>query len=44
VIRGIAFETDCVIKLREKVKTLAQEILDLAGIVPHAMSGNPKHE
>jgi iron only hydrogenase large subunit-like protein len=44
VIRGIAFETDCVIKLREKVKTLAQEILDLAKIVPHAMSGNPKHE
>jgi iron only hydrogenase large subunit-like protein len=44
VIRGIAFETDCVIKLREKVKILAQEILDLAGIVPHAMSGNPKHE
>lgn len=44
VIRGIAFETDCVIKLREKVKILAQEILDLAGIVPHAMSGNIKHE
>jgi iron only hydrogenase large subunit-like protein len=42
VIRGIAFETDCVIKLREKVKTLAQEILDLAGIVPPAMSDNPK--
>jgi hypothetical protein len=44
VIRGIAFETDCVIKLREKVKILAQEILDLAGIVPHAMSGTIKHE
>jgi iron only hydrogenase large subunit-like protein len=42
VIRGIALETDCVIKLREKVKTLAQEILDLAGIVPPAMSDNPK--
>jgi iron only hydrogenase large subunit-like protein len=44
VIRGIAFETDCVIKLREKVKILAQEILDLAGIIPHAMPDNPKHE
>jgi Fe-S-cluster-containing hydrogenase component 2 len=44
IIRGIAFETDCVIKLREKVKTLAEEILDLARIVPPVMSDNPKHE
>jgi hypothetical protein len=44
VIRGIAFETDCVIKLREKVKTLAQEILDLARIIPPVMSDHPKHE
>jgi len=44
VIRGIALETDCVIKLREKVKTLAQEILDLARILPPAMSDNPKHK
>lgn len=44
VIRGIALETDCVIKLREKVKTLAEEILDLARIVPPVMSDNPKHE
>ncbi len=34
IICGIAFETDCVIKLRERVKTLAEEILDLARIVP----------
>ncbi len=42
VIRGLAFETDCVIKLREKVKTLAEEILDLARIVPPAMADNTK--
>ncbi len=40
IVRGIAFETDCVINLRERVKTLAEEILDLARIMPHAMSGS----
>ncbi len=44
VIRGIAFETDCVIKLREKVKTLADGILDLARSCPAVPSDNPKHE
>ncbi len=44
IIRGIAFETDCVIKLREKVKTLAEEILDLARIVPPAMSDAVKKD
>jgi len=44
VIRGIAFETDCVIKLREKVKTLADGILDLARVAPAVPSDNPKHE
>jgi iron only hydrogenase large subunit-like protein len=38
IIRGIAFETDCVIKLRDRVNLLAQEILDLARIVPPAMA------
>ncbi|MCX8111339.1 MAG: 4Fe-4S dicluster domain-containing protein [Syntrophorhabdaceae bacterium] len=42
IIRGIAFETDCVIKLREKVKTLAEEILDLARIVPPVMADSSK--
>ncbi|HNT44621.1 MAG TPA: [Fe-Fe] hydrogenase large subunit C-terminal domain-containing protein [Syntrophorhabdaceae bacterium] len=42
IIRGIAFETDCVIKLREKVKILAKEILDLSRIVPTSMSGSSK--
>ena len=44
VIRGIAYETDCVIKLREKVKTLADGILDLARVVPPIPTDNPKHE
>ena len=46
IIRGIAFDTDCVIKLRERVKTLAEEILDLARKLPPAMadSGEPKKE
>ncbi len=42
IIRGIAFETDCVIKLRERVKILAEEILDLSRIVPTSMSGSSK--
>ncbi|MBP1750586.1 MAG: iron only hydrogenase large subunit [Deltaproteobacteria bacterium] len=49
IIRGIAYESDCVIKLREKVKTLAEEILELARIVPPSMSdaskkNGPGHE
>ncbi len=42
IIRGIAFETDCVIKLREKVKILAEEILDLARIIPPSMGDTSK--
>jgi iron only hydrogenase large subunit-like protein len=42
IIRGVAYETDCVIKLREKVKILAKEILDLSRIVPTSMSGDSK--
>ena len=42
IICGIAFETDCVIKLRERVKTLAEEILDLARIVPPVMADTSK--
>lgn len=38
IIRGIAFETDCVIKLRDRIKILAQEILYLARIVPPVMA------
>jgi iron only hydrogenase large subunit-like protein len=42
IIRGIAFETDCVINLRERVKTLAEAILDLARVVPPAMADSSK--
>jgi iron only hydrogenase large subunit-like protein len=38
IIRGIAFDTDCVVNLRERVKTLAEEILDLARKLPQTMS------
>jgi iron only hydrogenase large subunit-like protein len=38
IVRELALETDCVIKLREKVKMLAEEILDLTRIVPPSMS------
>jgi iron only hydrogenase large subunit-like protein len=38
IIRGSAFDTDCVIKLRERVKTLAEEILDLARKLPQTMA------
>ncbi|MCX7966749.1 MAG: hypothetical protein N2596_09015 [Syntrophorhabdaceae bacterium] len=42
IVRAVAFETDCVIKLREKVKILAEEILDLARIVPPSMADSSK--
>jgi iron only hydrogenase large subunit-like protein len=38
IIRGLAFDTDCVIKLRERVKTLAEEILDLAKKLPQTIA------
>jgi iron only hydrogenase large subunit-like protein len=38
IIRGNAFDTDCIVKLRERIKTLADEILDLARKLPHAMA------
>ena len=38
IVRGLAFDTDCIIKLRYRVKTLAEEILDLARKLPPAMS------
>jgi hypothetical protein len=44
VVRGIALESDCVIKLREKVKTLAGEMLDLARITPPGPPDNTQNE
>ncbi len=37
IVRGLAYETDCVFKLRERVHTLAEEMVDLARRVPPAM-------
>ncbi len=37
IVRGEAFATDCVFKLRERVQELAQEVLELARKVPPAM-------
>ncbi len=37
IVRGVAFETDCVFKLRDRVQVLAQEVLELARKVPPAM-------
>lgn len=37
IVRGLATETDCVIKLRDKVKRLALEMVDLATKLPPAM-------
>lgn len=37
IVRGLATEADCVIKLREKVKKLAEEMVDLATKLPPAM-------
>jgi iron only hydrogenase large subunit-like protein len=44
VVRGIALESDCIIKLREKVKTLAGEMLDLARIAPPGSPDNTQNE
>ncbi|MBA4417587.1 MAG: ferredoxin [Syntrophus sp. (in: bacteria)] len=41
IVRGFAFDTDCVIKLRGKIKILAEELLDLAQKLPSSMSDDP---
>ncbi|MGE5652961.1 MAG: (Fe-S)-binding protein, partial [Bacillota bacterium] len=38
IVQGESSELDCVIKLKEKVQSLAQEMLDLARKIPTAMS------
>lgn len=37
IVRGLANETDCIIKLRERVKKLAEEMVDLSTKLPPAM-------
>jgi iron only hydrogenase large subunit-like protein len=42
IVREVAFDTDCIIKLRGRVKTLAEEILDLARKLPPSMSDHSR--
>lgn len=44
IVRGSALEADCVFKLRERVRLLAEEMVDLAGKVPPAMGRLPETE
>lgn len=37
IVRGMALETDCIFKLRERVRSLAEEMVELAQKVPPAM-------
>lgn len=42
IVRGLAVETDCVFKLREKVQEVAEELMTLAAKVPPAMGSQKK--
>ncbi|MDQ7794355.1 MAG: [Fe-Fe] hydrogenase large subunit C-terminal domain-containing protein [bacterium] len=44
IVRGRAFETDCVFKLREQVHALAAEMLELAHRLPPAMGQRDEGE
>jgi ArsR family metal-binding transcriptional regulator len=39
IVRGRASINDCIFNLRERVRRLAEEMVDLAGKVPPAMAG-----
>ena len=40
IVRGYAKETDCIFKLREKVNSLAREMLELEGLTVKNVEGN----
>lgn len=42
IVQGHASETDCVFKLRERVKTLAEEMVDLAQRLPPSLNKDTK--
>lgn len=44
IIRGIAIETDCVMKLKEKIKLFDEEILDLTQIIPNEITDSSEKE
>lgn len=39
IVQGLAQDTDCVFKLRERVKSLAETMVELAGMLPPSMAG-----
>ena len=42
VVRGLASETDCVFKLRERVQLLAEELMQAAAAIPGSMGATGK--
>jgi len=42
IVRGLAFDTDCVFKLRERVQELASELQALSAKLPPAMGTTKK--
>ena len=42
IVRGIANETDCIFKLREKVRDLAAQMMELEGKIPPVMDKGTK--
>jgi Na+-translocating ferredoxin:NAD+ oxidoreductase RNF subunit RnfB len=44
IVRGNASEMDCVFKLREKVKALAEEMIELSEKIPSGRKGLKSYE
>jgi len=44
IVRGNAQETDCIFKLRERVRELAEELMKLEGIMPPVMDRENAHK
>jgi Na+-translocating ferredoxin:NAD+ oxidoreductase RNF subunit RnfB len=44
IVRGQAVEMDCIFKLREKVKYLAQQMIDFSNNIPTVSDGRKENE
>jgi hypothetical protein len=42
IVRGVANETDCIFKLREKVRDLAAQMIELESKIPPVMDNGAK--
>jgi hypothetical protein len=42
VVRGLGETTDCIFKLRERISSLAAEIIDLSTFQPQTLRGRGK--